>query len=242
MSERRCVAVLTAICVLFFAPALCRGQAEGSPEGVGMGYSMFGTSTLDLDALNSRLESKGYPGLSDNFFTTGGGGHAVINDRIIIGGEGHALLGDEVTSGNYESSISAGYGFFDVGYIVYSKNQLRVYPLLGIGGGGMTLKIKEKTGSLSFDDVLDNPARSVNLTTGGFLLSFAVGMDYLLILGGDEEGEGGLVFGLRAGYTISPFERGWEMDELELSGAPEMGITGPFVRFMFGGGGMERPD
>ena len=97
-----------------------------------------------------------------------------------------------------------------MGYIVYTKKQLWLYPLLGLGGGGMNLKIKEKPSSLSFDDVLDNPKRSVEISTGGFLLSFAVGMDYLLILGEDKKGKGGLAFGIRAGYTLSPFKRGWE--------------------------------
>jgi len=50
------------------------------------------------------------------------------------------------------------------------------------------------------------------------------------------------VFGLRAGYTLSPFKRDWQMDELEISDAPEMGMTGPFIRFMFGGGGFEKHD
>ena len=234
--------VVTATLILFSTTSQSQGLVKHAREGGGMGYSMFGWGTLDIEALNSRLESKGYSSMSDNFFSVGGGGHGIINNKVIIGGEGHTLLGEEITSGNYKNSINVGYGFFNVGYIVYSKKQLRLYPLLGIGGGGINLKIKEKPVSLSFDDVLNDPERSVELSTGGFLLSFAVGMDYLLLLGGDEEGEGGLVFGLRAGYTLSPFKRGWEMDEIEISGAPDIGITGPFIRLMFGGGGFEKQD
>lgn len=227
--------IAAAVCILFASSS----QSQGLSQSGGMGYSMFGRGTIDIGALNSHLERKGYSGMSDNFFSVGGGGHGMITNRIIIGGEGHTLLGEEVTSGNYKNSVTIGYGFFNVGYIVYSKKQLRLYPLLGLGGGGMNLKIKEKPVSLSLDDILDDPERNVELSTGGFLLSFAVGMDYLLILGEDEKGKGGLAFGLRAGYTLSPFKRGWEMDEIEISGAPEMGITGPFIRFMFGGGGFE---
>ena len=234
--------VVAVASILFATTSQSQGLAQRAREGGGMGYSMFGWGTLDIGALNSRLERKGYSSMSDNFFSVGGGGHGIINNKVILGGEGHGLLGEEVTSGNYKNSVYVGYGFFNVGYIVYSKKQLRLYPLLGLGGGGMNLKIREKPVSLSFDDVLNDPERSVELSTGGFLLSFAVGMDYLLILGEDEEGKGGLVFGLRAGYNLSPFESGWEMDEIEISGAPEMGITGPFIRLMFGGGGFEKQD
>ena len=230
--------VVAVVTILFASEAAhSQGLAKFGREGVGMGYSMFGTSTLDIDALNSRLKSKGYSGISDGFFSVGGGGHAIINNKVIIGGEGHTLLGDKVTIEKYESSVTVGYGFFNLGYILYSLNQLRLYPLLGIGGGVMNLKIREKPVSLSFDDVLDDPEKSVELSTSGFLMSFAVGMDYLLLLGGDESGRGGLVFGFRAGYTLSPFKSGWQLDEKEISDAPEMGITGPFIRMTFGGGG-----
>ncbi len=234
--------VVAVASILFTATSQSQGLLQHARESGGMGYSMYGWSTLDIEALNSRLERKGYSSMSDNFFSVGGGGHGIIDNKVILGGEGHGLLGEEVTSGNYKNSVTVGYGFFNVGYIVYSKKQLRLYPLVGLGGGGMNLKIREKPSSLSFDDVLDDPERRVELSTYGFLLNFAVGMDYLLILGEDEKGKGGLVFGLRAGYTLSPLKRAWRMDELEISGAPDMGITGPFIRLMFGGGGFEKRD
>ena len=53
----------------------------------------------------------------------------------------------------------------------------------------------------------------------------------------DEKGKGGMVLGVRAGYTFSPFKGDWNMDDLEISGAPETGITGPYIRLMIGGGG-----
>ena len=207
-------------------------------EGGGRGYFMCGGSIVDIDALNSRLEGKGYSKFSDSFFSLGGGGYAVIN-RVIIGGEGHGLIGRDETSGNYKTSLSAGYGFFDLGYIVYSTGYLNVYPLLGLGGGGINFKIVEREAP-SFDEVLDDPKRSIELSTGGFLLNVALGTDYLLKLGEDEEGEGGFVFGLRVGYTLAPVKGDWDMDGTEISGGPEVGITGPYIRLMIGGGGISR--
>jgi len=221
------------VLVAIFLCAVAHAQ-----EGGGMGYFMVGSSIMDIKALNSRLEGKGYPALSDKFISSGGGGHGIIG-RMIIGGEGHGLIGKEVTSESYEISIGAGYGFFNVGYIVYSTGNLRVYPLLGVGGGGMELRIVEK-GSLSFDETLDNPKRMAVLSTGGFLLQFALGVDYLLKLGGNEKGRGGLVFGIRLGYLLAPIKGGWSMDGIDISDAPRVGITGPHILLTLGGGGIGR--
>lgn len=234
--------VVTLVSIFFADNSRGQEKAPTAEEEAGMGYSMLGMSIIDIKDLNARLESKGYSEISDNFFSVGGGGHGIINNRLIIGGEGHALLGEEVTSGNYKNSITIGYGFFNLGYVVYSIKDLRVYPLLGLGGGGMNFKIAEKVTSLSFDDVLDNPKRSVELSTGGFLLNLAFGLDYLLKLAEDEKGKAGLILGLRAGYTFSPFKGGWQMDEIEISDAPEIGITGPYIRLMIGGGGVGKKE
>lgn len=202
----------------------------------GMGYFMFGGSIIDINSLNSRLENKGYSKLSNNFISFGGGGHGIIN-KVIIGGEGHGLIGKETTSGNYKTSLNCGYGFFNLGYIIYSTRNFNIYPLLGLGGGGMSLKIVER-GTPSFDEVLDNPKRSTELSTGGLLIHLSVGTDYLLKkVCGCGEGEGGLVFGLRVGYILAPFKGDWEMDGLDISEGPEIGITGPYIRLMIGFGG-----
>jgi hypothetical protein len=228
--------ILMIVSILFTNISQAQEIAPIAKESGAVGYSMFGRSIIDIKDLNAKLESKGYSEIPDNFFSVGGGGHGIINNRFIIGGEGHSLLGGKATSGNYTSSIYVIYGFFDLGYVVYSINDFRVYPLLGIGGGVMNLKITERLTSLSIDDVLDNPLRGVEISTGGLLLDLALGMDYLLKFGGDEKGRGGMILGLRAGYTISPFKGSWKMDEIEISGAPEIGITGPYIRLMLGGG------
>jgi len=223
----------------FLLVNIAQGQeirASAKKEGRKMGYFMFGGNIIDIKTLNSKLKNKGYSELSDNFISLGGGSHRIIN-RVIIGGEGHRLIGREVTSKGYRTSIDIGYGFFNSGYILYSVSDLRIYPLLGLGGGGMNLNIVEKD-SPSFDEILTNPKRGATLSTGGFLLNLAVGADYLLKLAEDEEGRGGLIFGLRAGYIFAPIKGDWEMDGIGISGGPQAAITGPYIRIMIGGGGI----
>ncbi len=229
--------IITACTGLIAVNGYSQENTTEEKENGGMGYAMFGTGTLDIEALNTRLQESGYGSMSDNFTSFGGGGHAIV-DRLIIGGEGHALLGKDMSSGEYKFSMAAGYGFFNVGYIIYRIQDLNIYPLLGIGGGGISLKIAEQGTAPTFNEILENPRKSSELSTSAFLINFAIGADYLLELGKKEKERGGLVFGLRAGYTFALFKDDWYMNENQVPGAPELGISGPYIRFMFGGGGM----
>lgn len=162
---KKLIVLTVAVTAIFLFVNISHGQ-ETNPQAKqdgGMGYSMFGRTTIDISDLNSKLESKGYSTMSDNFFSAGGGGHRIFASGLIIGGEGHAVLGDKATSGNNKHSVNIGYGFFNLGYIVYSVQELRFYPLLGLGGGGMTFKIKEQVTSLTLDDILYNPGRKAEI-------------------------------------------------------------------------------
>lgn len=234
---------------LFFSFVVCfllsvNGVQGQEPEKTigekgGMGYFMIGACILDLGDLNTRLVDNGYTEMSDNIFSMGGGGHAIIN-RIIIGGEGQALIGNKETSATYKTSLGGGYGFFNLGYIVYSNSSLRIYPLLGIGGGGISLGISEQGTAPTFDEVLEDPKRNADLFTGGLLLNLAVGAEYFLKTGADDKGNRGWIFGIRTGYTLTPVQGDWHMEMTEVSGGPDLGITGPYLRIMIGGGGFEK--
>jgi hypothetical protein len=229
--------------VMCFLFSVCESKGQdpvaASGQKGGMGYFMIGACLMNLDNLNSRLTDNGYTGLSDNFFTLGGGGHAILN-RMIIGGEGQAMLGDRETGGTFKTSLGGGYGLFNLGYVVYSTGSIRIYPLLGIGGGGVNLGIYEQGIAPSFDEVLQDPRRNADLFTGGFLLSFAIGTEYFLKTGTDEEEESGWIFGIRAGYTLTPIQGDWHISETVVSAGPDLGITGPYLRIMIGGGGFEK--
>ena len=202
----------------------------------GMGYFMLGGGKLDIDALNTQLESTGHSTLSDNFISFGGGGHS-LKGRLIIGGEGHGLSAQDTESGDYTIAIGAGYGFFNIGYSLYSTGTLNLYPILGIGGGGLSVRIMEKGTSPSFNQVLNNPKRGVDLSTGGWLLNLALGTDYIFAMEKDKRGQGGFALGLRIGYVFAPIKGDWAMDGMDISGGPDLGITGPYIRLMIGGGG-----
>jgi len=104
----------------------------------------------------------------------------------------------------------------------------------------MSLIITERVAP-SFDDIMTDPKREAYLSAGGLLGQGALGVDYMLTLGRDEEGEGGLLIGIRAGYILSFFGSKWEMGNIDVAGGPKIGISGFYIRFIFGGGGYELP-
>ncbi|MFQ3675027.1 MAG: hypothetical protein SNJ64_00600 [Endomicrobiia bacterium] len=202
----------------------------------GSGFFSFGSSVINIDDFNTFLQNKGYSKMSDNFVSFGGGGQAVI-DNVIIGGEGHGLTGKEEDIGSgYKASINAGYGFFNIGYVVLDVGNFNIYPLLGIGGGGIDVKIAERS-QPSFSDILSNPKRGVEINTGGFLLSISLCTEYLFNLGTSySANKGGVLLGLRFGYTWSP-SYNWMLDGSSIPGSPNVGINGYFVRLTAGFGG-----
>ncbi len=226
--------------VLIFAYLIVpsTGEADGKHiVGGGMGYFSIGGCKLVIDDLNTRLKNKNYPEFEDRFFSMGGGGVGIVH-RLMIGGEGHGMINKSITSGDYDVSLAAGSGFFDIGYIAYATRGFFIYPMLGIGGGGMTLKMINTSGDPSFDDILTNPSRMVILTAGGLLLDLSLGMNFVFSKATNEYSGGGFMFGVRVGYTFTPVKDDWRLEEMKITGGPETGIIGPYIRFQIGGGGI----
>ncbi len=174
--------------------------------------------------------------MPDNFVSVGGGSHA-ISDGVVIGGEGHRISGKRIKSKDYETSISILYGFFYLGHSVYSTENLIIYPSIGIGAGRFSFKILEK-GPLSFDEVLKGPKRSTGLSSGGLLINPSLGFDYLLSLKKTEKSNTGIVIGVRVGYIFAPVKGNWSMEGMEILQGPKTGISGPYIRFIIGSGGI----
>jgi hypothetical protein len=204
------------------------GSATGS-----RGFFMIGGEYVDLEELNATLRQNGYPEFDETFLTLGGGGFAIRN-RLVIGGEGHALLQSEATTtnGQYRAGVFGGYGMFNLGYQVFRAGGFSLYPLVGVGGGGLTLRIRQRA-VVDFDDVLGDPGRESNLATGSLLVGGALGMDWFF---GTGSGRGGFAIGLRGGYNYAPLSSDWHMTGSDVAGGPETDLTGAWVRISIGGG------
>jgi hypothetical protein len=111
-------------------------------------------------------------GESSIVYSAGGGGHSITN-RWILGGEGHSAFGPE---------NAGGYGFLNLGYLLWRTDFILMYPLLGLGGGAMTSTIDSSVSKCA----LVNPA---------------VAADFLIPLRSGS----GLLLGLHGGYTFTVY-------------------------------------
>lgn len=224
--------------IAFASPA---SSQDGGESEIGRGFFQAGYMGLDLNGLNKSLSDASYPSLDSNFVTLGGAGYG-NQGRFLIGGEGHAILGSEKTTsdGSFEISAGGGYGLFRIGYMAYSRANLDVFPTIGIGGGSMSVSIKERSAP-TFDQVLENPSRSSELSNGMFLLDLSLAANYRIPVPIDDgEGEGGPLLGLQVGYTFSPGNPSWELDGLnKVAGGPSLQIEGAYIRVSLGGWGRE---
>jgi hypothetical protein len=215
----------------------------------GRGFFEIGYQRLGLRGLDRDLRTAGLPELERHYLTLGGGGLGT-RGRFLIGGEGHALLGasEDDAAGAHQVSSGGGFGLFRVGFLAVSGESFDLYPLLGIGGGGMNVKIVERDAP-TFGEVLADPERSSSLDTSMFLLDVSIAADYRVAFGDrgdrDDRGDrgGGLLLGVHAGYTFAPAHTSWKLDGINsVAGGPTFQIEGPYVRLAVGGWGRERED
>jgi len=143
------------ILVLFCSVGILHGQEKTSiTQGKGgMGYFMGGMGMLSESGRNAII------------YSAGGGGHSLKN-RLVIGGEGHSSFGPD---------DAGGYGFFDIGYSIFSTDVIVLYPLVGIGGGVMTRDMDPSVSKCA----LFNPALGIDYliyrkNRGGMLLRLLI--------------------------------------------------------------------
>jgi hypothetical protein len=201
--------------------------------GGGGGFFALGVNATTLGPLNDRLRRAGYPTFPSELVAIGGGGYGVVANRLLIGGEGYGLVAPSRGYQGRDVSVGGGYGLFTLGYRLRPADEVRAYPLVGVGGGGLSLDIGG-TGADRFGDVLDDPNRAATLEKGGVLVSLGGGLEYRFS-GADDPG--GFQVGLRAGYLFSPYDTDWTLSEDRLSGGPDATLGGLFVRLLVGGWG-----
>jgi len=204
----------------------------------GFGYFMSGYQGFNLGEMNTRLKDYGYPEVENGSVTIGGGGHYLLKNWL-LGGEGFGLLGGSVENSDYRVVHAGGYGFLNVGYLAYRSPSFMLYPVLGIGGGNLTLYLKDKNlFTESFDTMLENPGRESIIATGGFLLKFSLMANYIFAGVKENEHSGGFVLGVKTGYIYNVSGDNWSLSGSNLNGAPKAGMSGPYVSIVIGGGGI----
>lgn len=178
--------------------------ASKPPKQRTLYYSIESAKT-NLDDAENQLKEGGYPPLGG--FDGGGGGFMVKQGNLIIDGSGYGEGSHNVAQGLI-SDAGHGHGGASFGYVVKETRILRIYPLVGIGGGGSGVVGMKK----------ESPSKDrIDIGGGGMLVWIGLGVDLRLPLG-----KIALVLGFRSGVHIP------------VVGDKEQIYKGPFMRWNIG--------
>lgn len=208
---------------------------ESSNRSGGGGGFMIGYGYMDLSPLKEFLPSK-YPDPSANHMLIGGMGLG-YSGRMIFGGSGYAVNGSEIINDSLRVSFGGGFGFFNIGYMLVDKRQVKLYPLLGLGGGSFGLGIT-RTNNINVEEIQKDPDHELNVGKGGFTAEFSLNLNLIPSAhSSSENGSGGFMAGLQIGYTFSIPDNKWSYTGGDVIGGPTFGVNMFFARLVLGGFG-----
>lgn len=236
MKTENKITVRLAICLLVLnAGFICAQKNESKTNKTkgAIGYMSFSHNQMDFNSLNQSLKNNGYSEMEQLVPSFGGGGYLCFKN-VIIGGEGASLFDLQSGSANGDVDLSGGYGFFKVGYVVYSGKRSLLYPIIGFGGGGYDLKIRKNKGSIDFNEQLANPGGVIKLNAGGALIDARLNYEFFI----HGCNKSGFLLGINAGYRYSVGRWKVKLDETTMSNAPRLNMDGFFVSITLGGGSL----
>ena len=214
--------------------------AEGSRKRDVNGriYFMVGGQTSRIDELNNRLSNSSYS-TSEDRVPSYGCGFKWLLDRNIIDGGITFRAADEQTKQDYRLEYTSQAMFLSYGRNLISSDLTSLYPLIGVGLGRQSLSI-HNGGSVSFDSILVDPGRGVELSRRNVLLKVAIGLDRFFILEEQKRTHFGLMCGFRIAYTFPIHVGDWKVEDIVVSGGPDASIEGLSAYLLVGLGGIPK--
>ena len=214
-------------------------RENNKKQSMGGGGFTIGYGNADVSAFKSFVpETMGK--FKNDFLVIGGTGHAIIN-KFVIGGSGFAIATDPIKTDSISASLGGGIGTFDIGYLFFNKDKIKIYSVLGIGGGGLGLQIA-KNKNISASKVASDPGQEININHGGFVADVSVHMNIIPAPAYDEKKEsyGGFMFGLKIGYTYSLPSNDWTFSGGDITGGPNFGLSMLYAKLIIGGFGSQK--
>jgi hypothetical protein len=207
----------------------------------GAEFFAAGVSRLATAELDDRLAARGYPPFGRSALAVSLGGYRILSGGLALGAEWHGVIQGSEARGTRTVGFGGGYGTVGVGYAVQLSRRARLYPRLGVGGGGLGVWIERPAPAVGFDEVLDDPDqehdaradadRQTVLRHGSIVVDVGAGAE--LMSGGRGRGP---LLGVRLGYLAMPFRTNWRLGERPVTGGPAATLAGPYVRVVVGTG------
>jgi hypothetical protein len=213
-----------------------KAQDIAEPVTMGGGGFTIGYGYMDISALEKFIPRR-FGGLNATHVVIGGTGHGVFNN-FVLGGTGYAMIGDAVSNDSLKYSAGGGAGTLDIGYVVFNRQRVKIYPLMGIGGFGYGLQVS-KSRNFSASQLSENPAQEININQGGFAMDVSVQVNIIPAPEYDEleRSYGGFMTGLRIGYTCSVPGSSWNYSGGAITDGPKFGLGLVYAKLIIGGFG-----
>jgi hypothetical protein len=179
-----------------------------------------GKARLDVDALDERLSEHGYEPISDRAIQVGLLGMKVFPGGLVLG-LGGSYTGTRASAGPNGSEVHAHighlYGMLG-GAAVKSKRWL-LAPAVMLGGYRLKVEV-DASDSASFDELVGDPGRGVNLTQTGWFAGGMIVLDRRIQWRRDPSRYTSI--GLRLGVMEAVSASGWRFSDDRAEAGPEV--------------------
>jgi hypothetical protein len=237
MIDRRLRHLAGAMLPLFVATTLAAqvSSADSASLPPVAGFSIQGgVIGFNSAAFNTQLARQGR-GLLNKNLTTLGVESWMRWDRVMLIASTQTYLPTRAPATNYTTETSGGVGTLDIGIPIVLARKTLIYPMAGVGLSTSSIVLR-RNGAFRFDsaflNIPSNGGRNVDITGRRFQGHVGIGLDRLF-----QPQWPGIVLslGLRAGYMAGLGDTKWRSGPENVTGAPELGLKGAYVRLSLGG-------
>ena len=225
---------IVAFLLIFTTSAL---QAQYQYKKGGFGYGGIGFTYGKIANLETTLQDNdlicSYCNTPQFAWSLGGGGYGLFAKRFVLEGKLYGQIFEVTESEATKIKTTGGNVFLDVGYALVNKDGWLLYPGIGFGVSGHTMKIKNKTDqTLYFGDDKIYGETQTDFRMGVPMVEIKVGLNKIL------KDMGRVAVGLDLGVQFNVAEGEWKnLDTGEMvSGVDKTGFSGIYLNLTIGGG------
>jgi hypothetical protein len=226
------IVAATALTTHVIAQEVSADTAELPPRA---GISIQGGGVaLNSDAFNTQLALQGRGLLKKTTYTLGVESW-VRWDRVMLIASSQQYLPVRAAATNYTTETSGSQGSLSIGVPIVLARTTMLYPLAGVGLSNTTVTLR-RNGTVAFNpnfrDIPSTGGRNVDITARRYQAHIGAGLDQVFkpqwpnLL---------MTIGLRAGYVAPIGDTKWRSGTEDVTGAPELGLKGAYVRLTLGG-------
>lgn len=212
---------------------------EKSNYSMGCGGFTLGYGNMNVSKLHNFVPEN-FSSFTNNHVVVGATGHGIING-FVIGGSGFSMMGDEMKSDSLKVSLSEGIGTFDVGFVILNRERIKIYSMVGLGGGAYGLQLT-KFRNLSIDDVVNDAGHEINCGMSSMIADISLTVNLIPILTYDEieNSYSGFMTGLKIGYLFGLPTSNWSYSGGDITNGPTFGINMIYAKLIIGGFGYQK--